>query len=109
PDGVDDPARGQVAGGRSYRVARRQPIDERGGPQPTALLKDRRTARAVDGSVNSPAAEQRVIGSVDDRVGGDGSDITLEQLDPDHACHATHKTDRGNMRINRTLRKPPDA
>jgi hypothetical protein len=61
-DGVDDPARRQIPGGRRLRISRLASAET------AALLEDRRSARAMDGAVDTAAAEEGRIRCVDDRV-----------------------------------------
>jgi hypothetical protein len=58
PDGVDHVAGGELAGAGGHRLADRQPVGVGGGPQPAALLEQRRAGRGVDRAVHPAAAEQ---------------------------------------------------
>ena len=78
PDGVDHVPRRQVARRRRLRVA------GRAAAEAAALLEDRRAAGTVDRAVDAAAAEQRLVGGVDDRVDLLLRDVALDELDPAH-------------------------
>jgi len=62
--------------------------------QPAALLKKRRACGPVDGAVHATAAEQGVVGSVDDSPNRKFGNISIDEFYPVHFCcfafsHAT--------------------
>src|SRR5918999_1549114 len=76
-DGVEDIPRGRGPGGRRLRLPRPA------AAEPLAFLQDLRPAGAVDRAVHAPAAEQRLVGGVDDRVRLNLRDVA--DLGADHA------------------------
>src|SRR5262249_53399315 len=49
--------------------------------EPAALIEDRGSASGVNRPVDATATQERAVGGVDDRVGGEPGDVTL--LEPD--------------------------
>ena len=80
-DGVDDVPGAQLAAAGDLGVP--------GGAaaEAAALREDRWAAGAVDGAVDTPAAEQRRVGGVDDRIRVLPCDVAAHQLDT--ACEVT--------------------
>jgi len=75
PDRVDDETRRQAAGRRRLGVARIA------AAEPAALVENGRAPGAMNRAVDPAAAQQRAVGGVDDRVGGESGDVAL--LEPD--------------------------
>src|SRR5450759_1985055 len=95
-DGVDHPLCRQVSGagchglpdGKAMRVFR--------PTQLAALRQQPRPRRLMDRPVTASAAEQRTVGSIDDRVDHLGGDIALDGLDG--SFMAVHVQDRSPVR-----------
>src|SRR5450759_4413179 len=81
PDGVDHPSRRQVPGTGGHGFPDRKAVGVCRAAKFATLLQQERTGSPVDGPVNPSAAEQRAVGSVDDRVNELGGDVALDALD----------------------------
>ena len=75
PDGMDYPARREPAPGR------RLGVPGRAAAEPARLGEDLRPARAVDRPVHAPAAEQRLVRRVHDRVDLLPGEVADDELD----------------------------
>src|SRR5439155_34672 len=75
PDRVDHPAGREAAAGRPLCVPDFTAAEQ------AALLEDRRPAGTVDRAVDSPAAQQARVRSVDDRVDRLRRDVAANDLD----------------------------
>src|SRR5699024_4093762 len=78
---VDDPRGLEVPGGRGHGLARRQTPHMGRLPDLATGLEQCGTGRAVDGSVDPAASEQRRIRGIDDGVDGNLGDIAFENRD----------------------------
>ena len=67
-DGMDDVARRQFAADGDDRLAGRQAVAPQTGAQGAAGREDGRAAAAMDGAIDSAAAEQAAVGSIDDGI-----------------------------------------
>src|SRR5687767_15684412 len=81
PHGVNHKARGQEPARRDDGLARREPFGVERASQLSALFEYPWAARAVDGAVHAPAAEQRRVGGVDDGVHGRARDVADRDAD----------------------------
>ena len=69
-DGMKDPSGGQAEAGRGFGLAGGAAIEFAAG------FEQLRTSRAMDGSIYASAAEERFVGSVDDGIDGELSDVS---------------------------------
>ena len=70
-DRVDDPAGRQVVAGCDLRLT------GFAATQLAAGLKQFGSGRAVDGTIDTATAQQRLVGGIDDGVHGQGRDVGL--------------------------------
>lgn len=73
--GVEDEARGEVEAGGDFGVAGVAAVEF------TAGCEEFRAGGAVDGSVDSSSAEQRMVGGVDDCVYGELGDVAAVEFE----------------------------
>ena len=77
-DGVDDIAGRQAVAPGDFRLAGRAAV------QRAALFQQIGTGRAMDGTIDAAAAQQRFIGGVDDGVQSQRGDVDLTDFDTVH-------------------------
>jgi hypothetical protein len=83
-DRVDDVAGGQAVAPGQARLA------GRAAAEGAALGQQLGAGRAVDGPVHTAAAEEAVIGGVDDGVNGELRDVGLDSLELHGICRWRH-------------------
>ena len=90
PDGVDHPPRRQVSGAGGHGLPDRKTVRVCRVVQLATLGQQARTGSPVDGPVDSSAAEQGTVGSIDDRIDELGGDVALDGLDQSRVIDHNH-------------------
>ena len=78
---MNDPGGGQLTGSRGHGLAGGQAVGIPIGSDPAAFLQNRPAAGAVNSAVDATAAEQGMVGGIDDGVHLLFRDVALDHMD----------------------------